>query len=151
MSDEVQAFARDNTIPQDQRRVTSLVLAGETCMTVLDEVDGVLDKHTGLASSKKRWVEVIKFVRRDVDALKSKLAHATALMQLALGSLTRYVHGECVVEQELYCPQKKRASSEEDPCLDIEYSIAIVENHLPQVFFHHRLVLSSCANCSESC
>lgn len=89
VSGEVQAFAKDDGLPKDQQRITSLVLAGKTCLMALTEVEGVLNKHTGLAASKKRWFDVIKFVRRDVDALKSKLNHATELMQLALMSLTR--------------------------------------------------------------
>lgn len=87
---EVQAFARDNEIPQDEQKVASLVAARQNCMTILDELDAVLVKHTRLGSSKKRWIDVVKFVKKDVNAMKSKLAHVTALMQLALASLTRY-------------------------------------------------------------
>jgi hypothetical protein len=48
-----------------------------------------LDKHSRLATDKKRWIDVARFAAKDVDIFKAKLASSSSLLQISLVSLSR--------------------------------------------------------------
>ena len=68
------------------------VLGAASCITVLGEVEVLLEKHARVGTSKKRWTDTAKFISQDINDLKDKLSHHTSLLTLTLHSLDRYVY-----------------------------------------------------------
>jgi hypothetical protein len=71
--------------------MVSLIVAREGCRNTLDEVEEFLDKYSSLGRNQKRFIELVKFISKDVDGLKNKLKNNTELLQISLVSLSRYV------------------------------------------------------------
>lgn len=88
---ETQAFLSNDNVPPDQRKRRALDIAGESCSVTLAELEEFLDKYSSLGKNKKRLVELLKFITKDVEGFKSKLKSNADLLQICLISLTRYV------------------------------------------------------------
>jgi hypothetical protein len=86
---ETSTFVEQDDVPSNPVRQESLVFAREGCRTVLNEVDDFLDKYSSLGQSRRRVIEMMKFIIRDTKALEKKLESATSLLQLSLSSLSR--------------------------------------------------------------
>ena len=77
-------------MPASPSRLTSILSARDGCQTTLDEVEGLLDRYPSFSVNRKRRIELLKFITRDVEALKVKLSNNTQLLQISLASLTMY-------------------------------------------------------------
>ena len=100
---DARCFVEDFVLPEDQGKRRSLVTARDGCRLVLDEVDKSLDKYSGLRKDEKRFIELRKFITRDVEGLTTKLVNHATLMQLSLTSLQRYAYSLfCVLHIDAY-------------------------------------------------
>ncbi|KAF2688341.1 hypothetical protein K458DRAFT_427948 [Lentithecium fluviatile CBS 122367] len=75
--------------PSSSSKIEALVSAREGCRTTLNEVDDFLNKYTEIGRKKnRRYIQLAKFITKDVEGLKLKLANNTSLLQLSLTSLS---------------------------------------------------------------
>lgn len=89
--DNTRVFLQEEQVPTSDRKMVSLIVAREGCRNTLDEVEEFLDKYSSLGRNQKRFIELVKFISKDVDGLKNKLKNNTELLQISLVSLSRYV------------------------------------------------------------
>lgn len=87
--DDTQAFLVSDDVPNSDVKLATLIASGQSCMAVLSEVDEFLDKHARVGSKNKRMIDLVKFISKDVQGLRSKLEMNVQLLLLSLTSFQR--------------------------------------------------------------
>jgi hypothetical protein len=86
----IEQFATEEggTLPSSKRKVETLVIARKAAEAALEEVDEFLKKTSSMGTQRKRMIDRARFIMKDVDALKKKVASSSQMLQLSYQDLT---------------------------------------------------------------